>query len=226
MEDHPSFNMGPGGRYVALHKQLDLPGSGGSNHTIEMNVPDGTALDISLANQVRKNFPNTSRNGGVQRVVWEEDDDVNARLMYAQCSSDCSQLTNWTHEQITDGAVHKDARRVEHIVDLGDQREFVSFSYDSSQVGAARNRVVLGTRCLGDATWTFEQVRDPGAGREFWDQMLNYGRPSIVLDKANDIVMLAFVEAEQWNDGNFPTPGTESNAVWIRADYGVLPSCL
>jgi len=226
-EDHPSFNMGAGGRVVALHKEAIPPFGNNNNHAIEITFPDGTALDLSTANQVRKNFPNTSRNGGVQRVVWEEGDDGDAELKYAECSSNCKQFSSWTIEEITDGSVHKDARQVSHVVDQPEKREFVTFSYDSNTdfMEDPENRVVMGTRCLGDTTWSFEEVRDPPLAKETWDQMLNYGRPSIVLDKSNELVMIAFVEAEEWNNGNFPDFTLDADAIWVRAHYGDLPTC-
>jgi len=222
-EDHPSFSMGTTGRLVALHKEAKQTG-GSDNHTIELTFPDGSTVDLDNANQVVKNFPNTSRNNGVLRVVWESGAGASAELIYAECSTNCKQASSWSDEVITD--THNDAKHVHHVVDQGLQREFVAFSYNSNPQGVAQNRVAVGTRCLGAAAtaWAFEDVRTPSDPT--YDQQLHYGRPGIVLDKTNDQVMVAFIEASNWNNSLKPAAGATTNAVWVRADYGGLASCL
>jgi len=232
-EDHPSFVIAPNGRIVAAHRHNVHP-TQGEKQNIEVTFPDSSIVDIDSWTDTRKNFPNTSRNYDgvlgkhVLRVVWEVGDGTDAELTYASCHTDCDIDTSWSTETITDS--HRDAQRVQHVADAGANREFVVFSYDSrTPFFGSTTRVVLGTRCMDQSpaeAWAFDEVR-PSPASPGDDQKLNYGRPSIALDKVNDMVMVGFVEASNWDDGPVwdLQGGSDGDVVFARADYSGLTSC-
>lgn len=228
--DHPSFVLDGGGRYVVHHEVA------GNNDAISFRPADPLATEFSFDNVsvagFRKDHPRISKSPDGVRVVYMFGEDDSARLMYRWCddlSGDCDDYTadktntivdDW-HEEIVTGEVeHYDVNYPEIRVDYGERREFLAFSYDSADgVGSQQRRVVLGTRCIGaDNPWTFSEPRVPASA--LWDQVLHYGRPSLVLDKAHDIVHLAFVEAEEWHSltPNYDSGG-EGDLYWARASY-------
>ena len=228
-EDHPSFVTSPNGRIVAGHRHNYDP-AGPEPQNIEVTFPSSDNVYLDTWTLQRKNFPNASRNYDdylgkyVLRVVWEFDQGANAQLRYGSCHTGCDDLANWTLEIITSS--HRDAERVHHAVDKVRNREFVVFAYDSQTPGfGVTNRVVMGTRCLGDAAsmWAFEEVR-PTPPHLSDDQKLNYGRPALSLDRTNQMVMVAFVEASSWDNGNAWAAGSDGDVVFARADYSGL-SC-
>jgi hypothetical protein len=230
-EDHPSFVISPNGRIVAAHRHNYGP-VGQERQNIEVTFPDGDTvyLDDWGTSNIRKNFPNTSRNYDttlgkhVLRVVWEYESGNLAKLKYGSCHTDCDDLANWSLEEIT--AAYKDAQKVQHVVDGPARREFITFSYDSEEPGFGNTaRVVVATRCIdAGPVWDFQEIR-PAPSPTGDDQKLNYGRPSIALDKANSMLMVAFVEASNWGLGNRWQSNSDGDVVFARADYSGLPQC-
>jgi len=233
--DHPSFVMS-GGAPTVVHHEGD-----GSEHWISFRPGASGAtefrFDDATAKNFRKDHPVIVENDDEMRVVYQFGEGTNARIMYKWCddtSGDCDDYTadptntnsdDWHEEIVTDS--HRDAAHAELLVDVGQQREFVAFTYDTTVNGSQWRRVVVGTRCVGqDNDWDFFEPRTPDVSTD--DQALNFGRPSMVLDRAHDVVHIAFVEADEW-EGNQPSyiTGGSGDLYWARASYadGVLEDC-
>jgi hypothetical protein len=228
--DHPSFVL-DGGDPIVVHHETN-----GTAHAISFRPADPLATDFSFDNSsvstFRKDHPRMVKSTDGLRVVYMFAEDANARLMYRWCddlSGDCDDYTadptntgndDWYEEVVTGDTDHHDVNYPEIRVDYGERREFVAFSYDANgTLPGQHRRVAVGTRCIGAGnSWSFFEPRTPPSST--WDQVLHYGRPSLVLDKNNDMLHLVFVEAEEWET---LTPDYDSGGVgdvyWARASY-------
>jgi hypothetical protein len=232
--DHPSFVM-HGGRPTVVHHEGTSAEDWISFRPGRSGASDFVFDDASVA-AFRKDHPVVIETQDELRVVYQFGDGTNAHIMYKWCddlTGDCDDYSpdptnsnndDWHEEIVTDS--HDDAAHAEVMVDWGEQREFVAFTYDSNHPYQHR-RVVLATRCIGqDNPWTFHEPRQPPVTR--YDQALNYGRPSMVLDRVNDVVHIAFAEAEEWH-GNSPSysMGQGGELYWVRASYAdaVIGDC-
>jgi len=226
-EDHPSFVLDGSDRVVAAHAY-----DSSDDHSIEVRLADGSTSElISLHGSTKKNHPETSWNNDVLRVVYRHDQGANADIAYKRChtsgTNDCSDWDSpgdpnddWQESYIVEdkfGASH-----VEHVVDVGAQREFVAFYFNGGSAGAPKQRVLVGSRCLHD-DWEFDLPRTPDTGTD--DQVLNYGTPSLVLDRVEEVVHIAFIEADEFDDQH-ADPEQDGQIYWMRANYDGLDSCL
>jgi len=230
LEDHPSFVMRDGVPVVALHVKQ------GDDHSIRMRLASGEWVTLSQVDPVWKNHPHMSDDGGAHVLVYQVGLGASARIAYKRCHPDqapggCldyrqSPDDDWKESYVTDapGGEHHfpGAARPEHVVDHAAGREYVTFAYNADRGGDTSDRVVVGTRCaVPGARWEFLHPRepaDPGI-----DQYLPMGTPALVLDRAHDMVHLAFVEGQR--DGAHVDLDADGDIYWLRADVSSLPAC-
>jgi len=235
-EDHPGFEHYDGGKLALARVQR----SGAQGVNIQAEFPDESAPDVEVDfNGTRVDHPDVIVSNGKLRMVWRENVGGSATIHYAMCdfhNDDCWDDADWHLDPDLDGDgdddpvadsltgwnYDADAPEIE-----GDGNHlFVLYHYDTLEGGGTISnpteyRVVLAERCPG-GDWVREIVRTPT--NTDWDQTNLFGRPSLVLDRANDVVHVVFAELDEFTGGyGGIAPATDSDLWWYRRDYGACP---
>jgi hypothetical protein len=212
--DHPSFADDGNAHLVAMHAFVDPP-PGTEQHSIRLFLDTATEVDISAVDSVRKNHPHVGLSGGILTIVHHVDRNLDAKVGYKRCNlnvEDCEDYpSDWYTSYVTTS--YNGAEHVQHARDTSAKREFVAFSYEDS----GQYKVVVGSRCTNGGSWAFDE---PRAAQSSWDQRIDYGEPSLVLDRTQQVVHLAFVEVPNWA-GSYAPAGNGGEVRWVRAEYGL-----
>lgn len=161
--------------------------------------------------------------GGKLHLVWADNTGSSAQIRYQECdwssTVDCTDGGDWLTTPTavvnsTSGYNHT-AQFPELIID-GDN-QFVVYQYNAGTMDP-RWRVMVASRCAGDSTWSIEQVRTPDASDE--DQFLAIGRPSLAINKDEQILHVLFTEADDGYLGGYRLSGvTDADLYWYRKEY-------
>lgn len=225
-EDHPSFDFyGPNNALVVTGTER----SGGDGVSARVHFP-GHVNGEQIVEFPRKSLSSkidfsdlVAANGRLQ-MVWRDGELADADIKYAECIPDAAngvdctnRFLHWDEEVITDTHFGAD---VPELAVEGDN-QFVLFHYDSGGAfGDDRYRVALAERCVDDVGWTISDIRPfPDVFDD--DQHNKFGRPSIALDRINNIVHVVFAEVVGYS-GTWE-PGSAGDLHWYRRDYTDCP---
>ncbi len=241
-EDHPGFDFfgSTGVLGVAGHQKV-----GANSHFIRAHFPVATSpptetvITLDTAS-VELNNPDVFAANGFLHTVWQRNTETAAGILYRRCdvegarsgggTKDCKLLTDWdATESVVDSTtldvtgkpyVNRSARFPQLAID--GKRQFVVYQYDDdSSLPLFKTRVMVASRCEGDATWDVELVRTPDATTD--DQAIVYGRPSIVVNADENVVHVAFVEFDEYLNGFEMETPDDSDLFWYRTGYSSCP---
>jgi len=233
-EDHPSFVVYGSGDHLAVSGTW-RGAQGNSTDEIRVHFPDAAAPP---PNEDIVSFPSTGTkveyshledHGGKLHLVWADRTSNSASVRYQSCDYAfgngvyCNHETDWLSSDtiVADSSTgyHRDAQGPVFAMD-GD-RQFVAWQYNANSDTNPRWRVVVANRCVGDPSWSYEEVRGTTDAR---DQYVVEGRPSLVLNRAENIAHIVFIEAEGYTGGfqGFNSI-TNADAWWYRTSYSECP---
>ena len=228
-EDHPSFD------FYSSNGERAVSGTHRSaTQAIRVHFPDETAPPsepiVSFpATDEKVDFSDVLDHAGKLHMVWADDhlDYANSTVRYQVCdyssTVDCTDASEWltTDEIVADSTSGYNDKARGVAVAMDGDRQFVVWSHDASGVGTDKWRVVVASRCVG-GSWGYEEVRSSAGVLK--DQFTLNGRPSIVLNRGENIAHVAFIEAEKFG-GSYGDIASNENgtAWWYRDSYVDCP---